>query len=239
MGSSLFTDSRDFVAYRLLTSYQKAMGGGARVFLISVPYGPLCMLRIRMTLFSRIHKVHLAWFGGLLIFVSSLFACGRPGFDSEEARHNDPPPAAMPIPITVTAGEAVSRKAPAYIQATGSLEADEQSDIAPEVSGQVAAAPVDVSAFVRQGDVIARLNDRDAKLRLQQAQGSQQQALAALRQAEAKLGLGPGRLSVQQKRAWQRRRLRALLRSSCTPANSENFRRELPQSFWFCSARQT
>ncbi|HMV46126.1 MAG TPA: efflux RND transporter periplasmic adaptor subunit [Blastocatellia bacterium] len=37
-----------------------------------------------------------------------------------------------------------------------------------------------------------RLNDRDARLRLQQVQGSEQQALAALRQAEARLGLGPG-----------------------------------------------
>jgi multidrug efflux pump subunit AcrA (membrane-fusion protein) len=94
--------------------------------------------------------------------------------------------------IVVTTQAAIAREVPSYIQATGSLIADETSDVASQASGQVVATPVGVGAFVRQGTVIARLNDRDARLRLQQAQAGVQQAIAGVRQAEARLGLRPG-----------------------------------------------
>ncbi|MBD0326232.1 MAG: efflux RND transporter periplasmic adaptor subunit [Pyrinomonadaceae bacterium] len=94
--------------------------------------------------------------------------------------------------IVVTTQAAVAREVPSYIQATGSLIADETSDVASQASGQVVSTPVGVGAFVRQGAVIARLNDRDARLRLQQAQAGVQQAIAGVRQAEARLGLRPG-----------------------------------------------
>lgn len=99
--------------------------------------------------------------------------------------------AAEAAPITVTTTKAIARDVPSYIQASGSLIADETSDIAPQVSGQVIATPVGVGAFVRQGVVIARLNDRDARLRLRQAQAGVSQAIAGVRQAEARLGLRP------------------------------------------------
>jgi multidrug efflux pump subunit AcrA (membrane-fusion protein) len=94
--------------------------------------------------------------------------------------------------VAVTTTKAIAREVPSYIQATGSLVADETSDVASQASGQVVATPVGVGAFVRQGAVIARLNDRDARLRLQQAQAGVQQAIAGVRQAEARLGLRPG-----------------------------------------------
>jgi multidrug efflux pump subunit AcrA (membrane-fusion protein) len=94
--------------------------------------------------------------------------------------------------VTVTTATAVAREVPSFIQATGSLIADETSDVAPQTSGQVVATPVGVGAFVGQGSVIARLNDRDARLRLRQAQAGVQQSVAGVRQAEARLGLRPG-----------------------------------------------
>ncbi|HEX8852628.1 MAG TPA: biotin/lipoyl-binding protein, partial [Pyrinomonadaceae bacterium] len=94
--------------------------------------------------------------------------------------------------IAITTAQAVAREVPSYFQATGSLTADEISDIAPQASGQVVATPVSVGAFVRQGDIVARLNDRDARLRLQQARAGVTQAVAGVRQAEARLGLGAG-----------------------------------------------
>jgi membrane fusion protein, multidrug efflux system len=93
------------------------------------------------------------------------------------------------VPVTTVRVEA--RSVPSFIQVTGSLTANESSNVAPQTSGQVAATPVSVGAFVRQGEVIARLNDRDARLRLQQAQATARQAQAAVRQAEVRLGLGP------------------------------------------------
>jgi multidrug efflux pump subunit AcrA (membrane-fusion protein) len=94
--------------------------------------------------------------------------------------------------IEVTTAKAVTREVPSYIQASGSLIADETSDVSSQASGQVVATPIGVGAFVRQGTVLARLNDRDARLRLRQAQASVQQAIAGVRQAEARLGLRPG-----------------------------------------------
>lgn len=95
-------------------------------------------------------------------------------------------------PVAVTTTKAVARQVPAYVLATGSLTANETSDVAPQTSGQVVATPVSVGAFVRQGTVILRINDRDARLRLQQAQAGVLQAQAGVRQAEARLGLRPG-----------------------------------------------
>jgi multidrug efflux pump subunit AcrA (membrane-fusion protein) len=93
--------------------------------------------------------------------------------------------------VQVTTVRVESRSVPSFIEATGSLTANESSQVAPQTSGQVAATPVSVGAFVRQGEVIARLNDRDARLRLQQAQATARQAAAVVRQAEVRLGLGP------------------------------------------------
>lgn len=95
-------------------------------------------------------------------------------------------------PVAVTTAKAIAREVPSFIQVTGSLIANETSDVAPQTSGQVVATPVNVGSFVSQGAVIARLNDRDARLRLRQAQSGVQQAIAGVRQAEARLGLRPG-----------------------------------------------
>jgi multidrug efflux pump subunit AcrA (membrane-fusion protein) len=94
--------------------------------------------------------------------------------------------------VAVTTAPAVARAVASYVQATGSLVAQETSDVATQASGQVVSTPVSVGAFVRQGAVVARLNDRDARLRLQQSQAAVQQAIAGVRQAEARLGLRPG-----------------------------------------------
>jgi RND family efflux transporter MFP subunit len=99
--------------------------------------------------------------------------------------------AAEAPPIAITTARATVREVPSTIEATGSLVANETSNVAPQTSGQVAYTPVSAGAFVHQGDVIARLNEKDARLRLQQAQAGAQQAAAAVRQAEARLGLGP------------------------------------------------
>ena len=111
---------------------------------------------------------------------------------AEGSRGGDASNASDAAPVTVTTAKAEGREVPSFIQSTGSLVAQETSDVASQTSGQVVATPVSVGAFVRQGDVIARLNDRDARLRLLQAQAGVQQAIAGVRQAEARLGLRPG-----------------------------------------------
>jgi multidrug efflux pump subunit AcrA (membrane-fusion protein) len=123
-------------------------------------------------------------------------ACGRSeskatAKENTNARGETRGTEASPV-VVVTTSAAIVREVPSYIEATGSLVADETSDVASQTSGQVVATPVGVGAFVRQGSVLARLNDRDARLRVQQAQAGVQQAIAGVRQAEARLGLRPG-----------------------------------------------
>lgn len=140
-------------------------------------------------------SVHPALLAVLLVSLLSA-ACGK-SEPKANARENgkgkdESAVAAEAPPVQVTSAKAETREVPSYIQTTGSLTADETSDVAPQTSGQVIATPVNVGAFVRQGDVIARLNDRDARLRLVQAQSGVQQAIAGVRQAEARLGLRAG-----------------------------------------------
>lgn len=94
-------------------------------------------------------------------------------------------------PVAVTVGKTEARQVQAYIQATGSLIAHETSDIAPKVAGKISNVSVNVGQFVSQGAVIAKIDDKDARLQLASAQAGVKQAVAAVRQAEARLGLGP------------------------------------------------
>ncbi len=94
--------------------------------------------------------------------------------------------------ITVTQAKAEARQVPTVIQATGSLVADETSDIAPKTAGKVVNVSVNVGQFVSSGAVIAKIDDRDAQLRLAEARAGVVQAQAGVRQAEARLGLSPG-----------------------------------------------
>ena len=105
--------------------------------------------------------------------------------DSSNTTDGEPPP------VAITVAKTESRNVPAYIQATGSLIADETSDIAPKVAGKVANVSVDVGDFVSQGSVIAKIDDSDARRSLAAAQARVKQEIAAVRQAEARLGLEP------------------------------------------------
>lgn len=91
-------------------------------------------------------------------------------------------------PVAVTTAKADARTVPLAIQATGSFIADESSDVAPTVAGRIVATPVDAGSFVKQGQVIARMDARDAELRLAQSQAALEQAEASLRQSQTRIG---------------------------------------------------
>jgi multidrug efflux pump subunit AcrA (membrane-fusion protein) len=98
----------------------------------------------------------------------------------------------QPAVVDVTTATAITRELPRFFEATGSLNGDEQTDIAPSVAGKVVSIAVEMGSFVRRGQTILRLDDVDAKLRVQQAQAQVEQMKASLRQAEEKVGLRPG-----------------------------------------------
>jgi multidrug resistance efflux pump len=89
--------------------------------------------------------------------------------------------------VDVTAAPAVVQPIPTYFEATGNLASDEQTDVAPAVAGKIAQVNFDVGSFVQKGDVLVRLDDRDARIRLEQATSQEQQSEAAVGQAQAQV----------------------------------------------------
>ena len=126
----------------------------------------------------------------ILIVLSTFFAisCGSSKSPTAEPNNRN-----QPVPLneifTVTTAQAAVREVPAYISATGSLAATETSGIAPKTAGKVTDVGVKAGEFVVRGAVIAKLDVRDAQLRLAQADAGVAQTVAAVRQAEARLGL--------------------------------------------------
>ena len=132
-------------------------------------------------------KSHVVLSITLLSLLAGLTACQRAETSTPTAEASAK--AAVQTP-TVATVHATVHEVSATVQATGSFVAHDSSDVAPNEAGIIVATLVDVGDFVQQGQVIARLDDRDAKLRVDQARAGQQQAEASVRQAQSKIGLG-------------------------------------------------
>ena len=101
--------------------------------------------------------------------------------------------------VDVTTAQAIVRQIPTYFEATGNLAGDAQTDVAPAVGGKVVEINFDVGSYVNKGDVLLRLDDRDARIRVEQAEAQVQQqqravdqSIANLRQAQVRLGVRDG-----------------------------------------------
>jgi RND family efflux transporter MFP subunit len=88
-------------------------------------------------------------------------------------------------PVAVTTAQAVVRQIPTYFEATGTLASDAQTDVAPAVSGKIVAVNFDLGSYVNRGDALVKLDDRDARIRVEQAQSQIEQAQAQVKQAQA------------------------------------------------------
>ena len=122
----------------------------------------------------------------IVVIAAALAACQRSDTSASTAAAGK---AAVQTP-TVSTVRATTREVSATVQATGSFVAHDSSDVAPNEAGIIVSTLVDVGDVVRQGQVIAKLDSRDAQLRLDQARAAQQQAEASVRQAQSKIGLG-------------------------------------------------
>ena len=109
--------------------------------------------------------------------------------------------------VDVTTAQAVVREIPTYLEATGSLASDAQTDVAPTVGGKITEVNFDIGSYVNKGDALVRLDNRDAQLKLEQAnaqvlqaqsnviqaQSNVQQAETNVQQVRAQLGLPAGK----------------------------------------------
>ena len=129
----------------------------------------------------------------LAILLGALLLSGTScGGSKANVRKDEPSAALQPTVVDVTTASTIVRELPRFFEATGSLTGDQQTDVAPSVAGKVVAIGVELGSYVRRGQMIVRLDDVDAKLRVQQAVAQVEQAKAALRQAEEKVGMRPG-----------------------------------------------
>jgi RND family efflux transporter MFP subunit len=131
--------------------------------------------------------VSLSLLAAVIIAAAVGMACNR-----SNGAPNTNAAAATPAAIDVSTTAAVLRQLPRYFEATGSLAANQQTDVMPETSGKVAAVGVDLGSYVHRGQMILKIDDADLRIRVDQAQAQLDQAKATLRQNEAKIGLRPG-----------------------------------------------
>lgn len=132
-------------------------------------------------------------------FLISLLALSLIGAACGSKAATDQENATEPAVVDVTTAQAVVRQIPTYFEATGNLAGDMQTDVAPVVGGKIVEVNFDVGSYVQKGNVLVRLDDRDAKLRVEQAVAQLETqkkqvgtAVAALRQAQVRLGLKDG-----------------------------------------------
>ena len=97
-------------------------------------------------------------------------------------------------PVSVTTIAAVRRSNARTVEVVGSLAADEEVIVSAQVAGELSSLSVDFGSLVRQGQTIAQLDQRNAQLKVDQAQ-------AAINQTLARLGMKEGDRFDPQKNA--------------------------------------
>lgn len=91
-------------------------------------------------------------------------------------------PSAAPETVDVTTAAAITRSLQRTVEVVGSLAADEEVVVSAQAPGELSQLNVDFGSYVTQGQVIAVIDQRDAKLKVEQAE-------AALKQTMARLGM--------------------------------------------------
>lgn len=138
----------------------------------------------------RIRTIKVIAFTAVL---SALVGCGS------KAATTNSNTAAQPTIVDIKTTQAVVKQIPTYFEATGNLASDAQTDVAPVVGGKIVEVNFDVGSYVTKGSVLVRMDDRDARIRIEQAQAQVEQqkravgtAIAALRQSQIRLGVKDG-----------------------------------------------
>jgi membrane fusion protein (multidrug efflux system) len=144
-------------------------------------------------------RIGPAALGAVLCVTLFSAACGRTE-TAAPAPENRPPTAVAVSPVK-------GLDEPVIVEATGSFDPDESSDVAPEGSGRVTATPVDVGEHIAKGAVLIRIQGETANLRMQDAR-------AAVARAEANLKLSESQNTLAQTTA---KRNDALLKGGLIP----------------------
>lgn len=114
-----------------------------------------------------------------ILSIALLASCSSKSKESAARADAKAEPAAA---IQVSTAQVVERSTNRGVEVVGSLEAQDQVTVSSQGSGNLESISVDLGSPVSRGQVIARIDQRELKLKRDQAE-------AALHQAEAKLGI--------------------------------------------------
>lgn len=125
-------------------------------------------------------KVYLG-VGVAILVATFAAACSRkqPAEATADAA-TKPATAATPQVIDVSTAAAINRNLQRSVEVVGSLAADEEVVVSAQVAGELSQLNVDFGSYVTQGQVIAVIDQRDAKLKVEQAEATLKQTLARL-----------------------------------------------------------
>src|SRR5262247_966743 len=121
-----------------------------------------------------------------LVMASALAAaCANSQAKDEANTASNSQPTATPTPVDVATAPAITRNLQRDVQVVGSFAADEEVIVSAQAAGELSQLNVDFGGYVSQGQVIATIDQRDAKLKVEQAE-------ATLKQTVARLGMKEG-----------------------------------------------
>jgi RND family efflux transporter MFP subunit len=122
------------------------------------------------------------WVALIAVVLAAAACTGQSSASGSASASTEKPAAALPRSVKVF--QTVEERVPRTVTSTGALAADEVVVLGTKVPGRLVQVAVDLGTRVRRGEIIARIDQTDYKLRVDQAQ-------AALQQARARLGLSP------------------------------------------------
>ena len=121
----------------------------------------------------------------LVVAAALVAACANSQAKDEAKTASNSQPAAAPTPVDVATAPAVTRNLRRDVEVVGSFAADEEVVVSAQAAGELSQLNVDFGGYVSQGQVIATIDQRDAKLKVEQAE-------ATLKQTVARLGMKEG-----------------------------------------------
>jgi RND family efflux transporter MFP subunit len=116
----------------------------------------------------------------LVVAAALAAACGDSQAKDEAKTAPNSQPTATPTPLDVATAPAITRNLQRDVEVVGSFAADEEVVVSAQAAGELSQLNVDFGSYVSQGQVIATIDQRDANLKIEQAEATLKQTLARL-----------------------------------------------------------
>src|SRR5439155_708119 len=116
------------------------------------------------------------WLALLAVVLAAAGCTGQPAASASASASTEQPAAVVP-PRPVKVFAAVEERVPRTVASTGALAADDTVVLGVKVPGRLVEQAVDLGTRVRKDQVVARIDQTDYKLRVEQAAAARQQLI--------------------------------------------------------------